>query len=97
MINNSDGKGKSRTINHKDDNSLNSSFVSGNNRLTAGLDDRKEDDWEKLSRISKRTVTTKKAINLDSIDEKIKSLHTMEVEIAKKKQHGSLPEDSFRY
>lgn len=66
------------------------SFISGGNRLgTTGFDDKKEDDWEKLSRISRRTAQHKKPVNLDTIEDKIKSLHTLQIDMGTKKPAGN--------
>jgi ribosomal protein S18 len=62
-----------------DDHSPSSSFVSGGNK--PGGEDRKEDDWEKLSRISRRTAQNKKPVNLDSIEDKIRTLHNLQIDI----------------
>lgn len=77
-------------INPDDEPSPSGSFVSGNNRIgPMGLDDKKEDDWEKLSRISRRTAQNKKPVNLDTIEDKIKTLHTLQIDMGRKKTSGS--------
>lgn len=53
------------------------------------LDDKKEDDWEKLSRISRRTAQNKKPVNLDTIEDKIKTLHTLQIDMGRKKPSGT--------
>ena len=91
----SETKGRSKTRdNHvnsaANENSPNSSFVSGNAKLGAlGFDDKKEDEWEKLSRISRRTAQNKKPLNLESIDNKIKTLHNLHIDIKQSKNNGN--------
>lgn len=72
-----------------DEPSPSGSFVSGNNRIgNTAFDDKKEDDWEKLSRISRRTAQNKKPVNLDTIEDKIKTLHTLQIDMGRKKTPG---------
>ena len=54
------------------------------------FDDRKEDEWEKLSRISRRTAQNKKPVNLDTIEDKIKTLHTLQIDMGRHKPLGNL-------
>ena len=73
-----------------DNQSPNSSFVSGNQKMgTYGYEERKEDDWEKLSRISKRTSQNKKPVNLDSFEDKIRTLHNLHLDIGKNTNQNS--------
>lgn len=78
------------SLNLDDEPSPSGSFVSGNNRIgPMTFDDKKEDDWEKLSRISRRTAQNKKPVNLDIIEDKIKTLHTLQFDMGRKKTSGS--------
>lgn len=70
------------------ENSPSSSFVSGKQRLNFGGEDKKEDDWEKLSRISRRTAQTKKPANLDVIEDNIRTLQKMQIDLGRKNLKG---------
>ena len=68
---------------------MSSSFVSGNQKLGGpGFDDKKDDDWEKLSRISRRTGQNIKPVNLDSFEDKFKALNNMHLDIGKHKSNS---------
>ena len=80
-------RNRSKIILNKADHSPTSSFVSGGAK--PGLaEDRKEDDWEKLSRISRRTAQNKKPVNLDSIEDKIRTLHNLQIDIGNNNRAG---------
>lgn len=62
--------------------------MSGKQRLNFGGDDKKEDDWEKLSRISRRTTQTKKPANLEVIEDNIRTLQKMQLDLGRKNLKG---------